>query len=194
LSTLPEPSSGDIFLDFEGDPFVGERGLEYLLGYVTLGENGELAYTSLWSLSREAEKSNFEQFRRLGHGSLAAPSGHIHLPFRSLRARRHVTAHGAIRIPGRGSRPDASGRLVRRLVRAMPRQDSTGGKQKLGPISKQGDRYLRRILVVGATQAVWKRFSPPKTARNQGDPRRHDRLSIFFLYRVWSPGRNLGPR
>ena len=27
---------------------------------------------------------------------------------------------------------------------------STGGKQKLGPISKQGDQYLRRILVVGA--------------------------------------------
>jgi len=32
----------------------------------------------------------------------------------------------------------------------VPRQDSTGGKQKLGPISKQGDQYLRRILVVGA--------------------------------------------
>ena len=32
----------------------------------------------------------------------------------------------------------------------VPREDSTGGKQKLGPISKQGDRYLRRILVVGA--------------------------------------------
>jgi transposase len=30
----------------------------------------------------------------------------------------------------------------------VPRQDSTGGKQKLGPISKQGDRYLRRILVI----------------------------------------------
>jgi transposase len=29
-------------------------------------------------------------------------------------------------------------------------QDSTGGKQKLGPISKQGGQYLRRILVVGA--------------------------------------------
>ena len=38
----------------------------------------------------------------------------------------------------------------------MPRQDLTGGKQKLGPISKQGDRYLRRILVVGA-HAVLKR-------------------------------------
>jgi transposase len=32
----------------------------------------------------------------------------------------------------------------------VPRQDSTGGKQKLGPISKQGDHYLRRILIVGA--------------------------------------------
>ena len=32
----------------------------------------------------------------------------------------------------------------------MPRQGSTGGKQKLGPISKQGDHYLRRMLVVGA--------------------------------------------
>ncbi len=28
--------------------------------------------------------------------------------------------------------------------------DGAGGKQKLGPISKQGDRYLRRILIVGA--------------------------------------------
>jgi predicted RecB family nuclease len=62
LSRLPEPSPGDIFLDFEGDPFVGERGLEYLLGYVTIGDGGELGYTSLWSLSREAEKRNFERF------------------------------------------------------------------------------------------------------------------------------------
>ena len=32
----------------------------------------------------------------------------------------------------------------------VPRQDLTGGKQKLGPIWQQGDRYVRRILVVGA--------------------------------------------
>ena len=38
----------------------------------------------------------------------------------------------------------------------VPREGSTGGKQKLGPISKQGDQYLRRILVVGA-HAVLKR-------------------------------------
>src|SRR5207253_4477173 len=43
-----------------------------------------------------------------------------------------------------------SGRDFAAWVGLVPRQDSTGGKRKLGPISKQGDRYLRRILVVGA--------------------------------------------
>src|SRR5712672_2691447 len=43
-----------------------------------------------------------------------------------------------------------SGRDFAAWIGLVPRQDSTGGKQKLGPISKQGDRYLWRILVVGA--------------------------------------------
>jgi uncharacterized protein len=61
LTILPEPSAGDIFLDFEGDPYVGEAGLEYLLGYV-IDDDGEHRYRGLWSLSREDEKHNFEQF------------------------------------------------------------------------------------------------------------------------------------
>ena len=32
---LPEPSPGDVFMDFEGDPFVGLGGMEYLIGHVT---------------------------------------------------------------------------------------------------------------------------------------------------------------
>jgi transposase len=43
-----------------------------------------------------------------------------------------------------------SGRDFAAWIGLVPRQDSTGGKHKLGPISKQGDRYLRRILVLGA--------------------------------------------
>jgi transposase len=43
-----------------------------------------------------------------------------------------------------------SGRDFAAWIGLVPREDSTGGKHKLGPISKQGDRYLRRILVVGA--------------------------------------------
>jgi len=49
-----------------------------------------------------------------------------------------------------------SGRDFAAWIGIVPREDSTGGKQKLGPISKRGDRYLRRILVVGA-HAVLKR-------------------------------------
>ena len=62
LALLPEPSSGDIFFDFEGDPFVGPGGLEYLFGYVTVGDGGETDYTPLWGLSHEKEKGNFERF------------------------------------------------------------------------------------------------------------------------------------
>jgi transposase len=50
--------------------------------------------------------------------------------------------------------PDASifktGRDFAAWIGIVSREDSTGGKQRLGPISKQGDRYLRRILIVGA--------------------------------------------
>lgn len=35
-----------------------------------------------------------------------------------------------------------------------PRQDSTGGKVKLGPISKRGNGYLRRLLVNGAMSVL----------------------------------------
>ncbi len=36
----------------------------------------------------------------------------------------------------------------------MPRQSSTGGKQRLGRISKQGDQYLRWLLVAGAMTMI----------------------------------------
>lgn len=36
----------------------------------------------------------------------------------------------------------------------VPRQDSTGGKAKLGRITKRGDDYLRTLLIQGAKSAV----------------------------------------
>lgn len=62
LALLPEPSPGDLFLDFEGDPFVGEGGLEYLFGYVSHGEDVQPAYTHEWALSRDDERRAFERF------------------------------------------------------------------------------------------------------------------------------------
>src|SRR2546426_9002301 len=62
LALLPEPSPGDIFLDFEADPFVDEGGLEYLLSYVTLHHKHEPEYTRPWTLDRAAERRNVESF------------------------------------------------------------------------------------------------------------------------------------
>ena len=47
-----------------------------------------------------------------------------------------------------------SGREFAAWIGLVPRQHSTGGKERLGGISKQGDRYLRRLLVIGATAVV----------------------------------------
>jgi len=61
LTSLPEPSEGDIFFDLEGDPFVGEHGLEYLFGYA-FRDKGKVACRSDWALSRSGEKRAFEAF------------------------------------------------------------------------------------------------------------------------------------
>ena len=37
----------------------------------------------------------------------------------------------------------------------VPRQNSTGGKTRLGRTSRQGDAYIRRLLVIGAQSALW---------------------------------------
>jgi uncharacterized protein len=79
LSTLPEPSPGDIFLDFEGDPFVSGGGLEFLLGYALRSDDGTLNYTAKWALTRDAEKAAFEQFVDLVMARLARyPNLHIY--------------------------------------------------------------------------------------------------------------------
>jgi len=62
LARLPEPSPGDLFLDFEADPFVEEGGLEYLLGYVTLDDKQQPKYTPTWALDRRNERRMFESF------------------------------------------------------------------------------------------------------------------------------------
>lgn len=86
LCSLPPPSPGDMFLDFEGDAFTFEQGLEYLFGVVTRkeesdgeaegrrdaqtggrgetvqGGSSELTYHAVWALDRTAEKKAFENF------------------------------------------------------------------------------------------------------------------------------------
>jgi transposase len=78
-------------------------------------------------------------------------------------SRGNATCRHLITIPGYGPilssamaamvvNPAAfiSGRHFSASLGIVPRQDGTGGKVKLGPISKRGNGYLRRLLVNGA--------------------------------------------
>jgi transposase len=47
-----------------------------------------------------------------------------------------------------------SGRQFAAWLGLVPKQHSSGGKQRMGGISKMGDRYLRHLLVIGATAVV----------------------------------------
>jgi uncharacterized protein len=62
LCCLPPPTDGDIFFDLEGDPFVGDGGLEYLFGYSFRKEDGTTDHVAQWALSRAEEKAAFEGF------------------------------------------------------------------------------------------------------------------------------------
>lgn len=47
-----------------------------------------------------------------------------------------------------------TGRAMAAWIGLVPRQNSTGGKERLGRISKQGDQYLRWLLVAGAMTVI----------------------------------------
>src|SRR5262249_24661133 len=60
LCCLPSPSTGDAFLDIEGDPFACDGGREYLLGLVAPGADGALTYRAWWALDEAEERRALE--------------------------------------------------------------------------------------------------------------------------------------
>jgi transposase len=83
------------------------------------------------------------------------------------RAKQDPVAHRLMSIPGVGPitataivalapAPEAftAARHFAAWLGLTPLQKSTGGKQKLGAISKMGERTLRRLLIIGASAVV----------------------------------------
>jgi transposase len=66
-----------------------------------------------------------------------------------------------------------SGRQFAAWLGLTPLQKSSGGKERLGRISKMGDKYLRKLLIVGMTSLVRRaKYNPGKI-----DPRLADLLA-----------------
>ena len=59
----------------------------------------------------------------------------------------------------------ASGREFAAFLGLAPKQNSSGGKERLGRISKMGDRYLRTLLVVGAASVLRHPKTSPSTVK-----------------------------
>ena len=64
-----------------------------------------------------------------------------------------ITATALVATVG-DARVFRSGRQFAAWLGLVPKQHSSGGKERMGAISKMGDRYLRHLLVVGATAVV----------------------------------------
>jgi hypothetical protein len=89
-----------------------------------------------------------------------------------------------------------SGRGFSAWVGLVPKQNSSGGKEKLGNITKQGDRYLRSLFCAGALAVIRyakKRFweAPPGARQLQTSSRPSssvgllaDGLSTLVFYDV----------
>jgi predicted RecB family nuclease len=126
LGRLPPPSPGDIFLDFEGDPFAGTSGLEYLFG-CALGWGGGGRPPSGWPVGSKATLPlGFRRLRRprrwlglevgpLDHQAPRLPlrhpvrlqQGQPHGPQVALQQRGHL-------LPCAGADGDPSVRLGKR--------------------------------------------------------------------------------
>jgi predicted RecB family nuclease len=99
LAALPSPSSADMFLDLESNPYVLDQGLEYLVGIVTLPVNtgDEPSYEALWSFTRSEEKKAFETFiAKVMERWRRNPEMHIYhyAPYEPTAIKRLVGRHG----------------------------------------------------------------------------------------------------
>jgi len=135
---------------------IGRKGLELLLEIIGQDEDGRLP-----EASRSCLRMLADQFSMV--------KAHILELDRAIVAdvRRNESAKRLMAIPGVGpllasamvaAVPDPamfrSGRNLAAWIGLVPRQNSSGGKERLGGITKQGNRYLRQLLFVGAMAVI----------------------------------------
>jgi transposase len=134
----------------------GREGVATLIGIVRAEGNEALP-----RMVREALMPLIEQLATLA-GRIGCLEKSIQAQHRSNEASRRLEAIPGIGVIGATALvatitdPAAfkSGRDLAAWIGLVPRQNSSGGKERLGSISKQGDRTLRRVLVLGAAAVL----------------------------------------
>lgn len=164
------------------DLLIGERTklINALRGH--LAELGIVAPKGAWNISKliavieEETDERLPDLARMALARLAAQLKSVSLEIAGIEkdlAAWHKTSKTSqllATIPGFGllnataiaasvgdGRQFRSGRHFAAWLGLVPRQNSTGGKARLGPITKKGDGYLRRLMVCGATALLHSR-------------------------------------
>ena len=134
----------------------GRNGTTELLEVVARAKDDRIPATARLSLDALAH-----QYANIT-AEIRAIEKHIHAWHRSCEESRRLEE-----VPGIGPivataliaevgdwRAFSSGRSLAAWIGLVPKQHSTGGKERLGRISKQGNRYLRWLLVTGAMAVI----------------------------------------
>jgi transposase len=153
-----------------------EFGVVLPLRAVNVRRQAAQAAEALPQLARGAIGDLLEQLRRLderidAYDCQIEQQAKLSEPARRLMAIRGIGATTALAIVATvgNAREFKNGRQFAAWIGLVPNQHSTGGKSRLGHISKRGDAYLRNLLVQGARSVL-------HTAAG-----REDRLSRWVL-------------
>ena len=140
---------------------MSEFGVVLALGSVTVRRQAAQAAEQLPELARGAIGDLLEQLRVLDERiakydkQIEAQAG-LSEPARRLMQIRGVGPTTALAIVATvgDAREFKNGRQFAAWIGLVPAQHSTGGKSRLGHISKRGDAYLRNLLVQGARSVL----------------------------------------
>lgn len=155
---------------------LSEFGVVLPLRSVTVRRQAAQAAEGLPELARQAITDLLEQLRLLderieGYDRQIEAQARLSEPARRLMQIRGIGPTTALAIVATvgNAREFKNGRQFAAWIGLVPGQYSSGGKARLGHISKRGDAYLRNLLVQGARSVL-------HTA-----PGREDRLSKWVL-------------
>lgn len=103
-------------------------------------------------------REHWQQIQMCRHQCDRRIETHAHADERCCRIRAQtgigpITSDAVVASVGDGH-DFKHGRQMAAWMGLVPRQDSTGGQQRLGPISCSGDAYLRTLLIQGARSSV----------------------------------------
>ena len=135
---------------------IGRMGLQGLIGIVRDNSDDRVPASARSCLKMLADQLDLVNRQALENDRMVLVDARSNEIGRRLMAVPGVGPVLASAIVAAVPDPQAfrSGRNLAAWIGLVPKQNSSGGKERLGGITKQGNRYLRQLLVVGAMAVI----------------------------------------